>query len=91
MRSKLVLQQLSGFEDEAVLYKNIGKAYVCTPKKAIIDSFEHECKEHSSALEKQMASRKRLEDNVTSVEGEFKELLSANPAIGHAFMQSAGA
>jgi prefoldin subunit 1 len=90
MRTKLVLQQLSAYEDECVMYKNVGKAYVCTPKKNIIENFDADFKTYVDALEKHKATKKRLEDNVKSAENEFKELLNSNPAVGRAFLQSGG-
>lgn len=89
-RHKLVLQQLSAFEDDVVLYKNIGKAYVCTPKKAIIDRFDHELKEIAGELESTKAKKQRVATAVESAENEFTEFLTSHPAVAQAFMAGGG-
>ena len=91
MRHKLVLQQLSTFEDEAVVYKNIGKAYVCTPKGTIMERFDGELKTIAENFESNKGKKKRLQEAVQSSEKEFTEYLQAHPALGQAYMHSGGA
>lgn len=90
MRHKLVLQQLSTFEDDAVLYKGIGKAYVCTPKATIMERFDGELKTIAESFEGNKAKKRRLEEAVKGSEKEFTEFLRAHPAVGQAYMHSGG-
>lgn len=87
MRAKLLLQQLSELDDSVVLYKNVGKAYICTPRSQIIERYESNCKEFASSLEKHQKSKATLEKSIESAENEFKELIASNPAVGKHFLE----
>ena len=87
MRSKLLLQQLSELDNDAVLYKNLGKAYICTPRAQIIERYENNCKELAATLEKLLKNKAAMEKSIESAENEFKELIASNPAVGQRFLE----
>ena len=89
MRLKLALKQISEVEDDATLYKGIGRAFVSTSKRAVIDQFDDDFKQEVEGLDKQKGQKKRLEDSVQSSERELRELLNSTPAVGHQYLASA--
>jgi chaperonin cofactor prefoldin len=88
MRAKLLLHQLSELGEDAVLYKNVGKAYICTPKLKIIARYEHDFKEHMESLEKHKNNKTALEKSIESAEDELKELIASNQAVAQQFLQN---
>ena len=88
MKVKLSLQQISGLEDATRCYKCVGKAYISTQRGAVIDQMEATLERLVQGVEGHKATKARLEGNITSAEGEMKDFLQSNEALGRQYLAS---
>jgi chaperonin cofactor prefoldin len=84
---QLVLANLSTLEPDTVTFKNVGKAYICTPKDVITKENELDYKETVTVLQKRKADRGVLEQQVQSARTELQEHLQSNPFLQRLILQ----
>lgn len=88
MKVKLSLQQISGLEDSTHCYKCVGKAYISTQRGDVIAQMEEALERLLKGVEGHKATKARLEGNISSAEGEMKDFLQSNEALGRQYLAS---
>lgn len=86
---KLVLSEMSKLPPDVTTYKNVGKAYIFTPKTAIVSSYEADFQANEAEIKKKRADRETLAKAITSTEDELKEHLKSNPVLAAQVAQEA--
>lgn len=87
---KLLLGEMSTLAPEAVTYKNVGKAYMLTPKEKVVKAYEDDYRDAEEEVQKRRKDKDVYAKQISSAEEELREHLNSNPRLANLVAAGSG-